>query len=218
MTRHTRRARSERHSPEDRSRKLLAAASRLFAQKGFHGTAVNDIIAAGGGSKATLAALFGNKAGIFGAVVASFADRTARDIALTGQTNDVAEGLLAAGNTLLRFYLSKAALQGYRGVITTGPTETEVARRFYHDGHLRIVNALAGLLRQWRGKGLLVCERPEEAADCFCHMLRHGVYEQVLIGLATRVPRAAIRHQAQWTVDAFLNGCARLESTINPAP
>lgn len=199
-----------RHPPQARRRLLIEAAARLFASRGYHGTSVNDLIAAGGGSKATLAALFGNKAGLFGAVIADFAARVAGDIDRAGSPADARRGLQAIGEVLLRFYLGRPALQAYRGVIATGPGEPGVARSFYHLGHQRIVRAVAAALERWHAAGAIHCPRPLEAADRYSHMLRHGPYEQALIGLRSgAVPAALLRRHVRATATAFLAGSAR---------
>ncbi len=198
-----------RHPPAARERMLLEAAARLFAAKGYHGTSVNDVIAEAGGSKATLARCFGNKAGLFGAVIADFAGRIAGDISAAGATEDPRAGLEAIGLLLLRFYLDGPSLQAYRGVIATGPEEPAVAHRFYHQGHLRIVRAVSAALLRWRRAGLLRCPRPLQAADRYAHMLRHGPYERRLIGLRrTEVPAATLRRHVRETAEAFLHGSA----------
>ena len=187
---------------------MLEAAGRLFLEHGYHGTSVNELIAACGGSKATLVRQFGSKAGLFGAVISTYADRIAHDLAVAGAVADVRAGLQAVGETLLEFYLSNGALQTYRGVVANGPGEPEVARRFYENGHLRIVRAIAGILKKWRDATLLACPSPERAADSFTHMLRHGIHEQALIGMRPRVDRGSVRRHVSAVVEAFLHGYA----------
>ena len=187
---------------------MLEAAGRLFSERGYHGTSVNELIAVCGGSKATLVRQFGSKAGLFGAVISTYADRIAHQLAASGAVDDVRAGLEAAGEALLEFYLTNGALQTYRGVVTSGPGEPEVARRFYDEGHRRIVRAMAGLLKKWRDAALLDCRFPERAADCFSHMLRHGIHEQALIGMRPRVDRGALRRHVRAVVEAFLHGYA----------
>ena len=187
---------------------MLEAAGRLFSEQGYHGTSVNELIGVCGGSKATLVGQFGSKAGLFGAVISTYADRIAHELAAAGAVADVRAGLEASGETLLEFYLTNGALQTYRGVVASGPGEAEVARRFYENGHLRIVRAMAGLLKTWRDAALLDCPSPQRAADCFTHMLRHGIHEQALIGLRPRVDRGAMRRHVRVVVEAFLHGYA----------
>ena len=187
---------------------MLEAAGRLFSERGYHGTSVNELIGLCGGSKATLVRQFGSKAGLFGAVISTYAEHIAHELAAAGALADVRAGLEAAGETLLEFYLSRGALQTYRGVVASGPGEAEVARRFYENGHLRIVRAIAGLLKTWRDAALLECPSPERAADCFTHMLRCGIHEQALIGMQPRAGRAALRRHVRAVVAVFLHGYA----------
>lgn len=187
---------------------MLAAAQRLFLLHGYQQTSVNDLIRESGGSKATLVALFGNKAGLFAAVIGGYAATLADAIARTdAEVSDDVRGVLTKiGVQLLQFYLRPDALQVYRGVIQAGPLEPAVAQRFYNDGHQRIVVALAAVLHRWQDMGVLRLDDPLTAADRYTHLLRHGLYEQCLIGLLRRPSVAAIRAQAAASANAFLDG------------
>ena len=54
---------------EARRRALLDAAARLFVTKGFEKTTLRDLVEAAGGSRATIYELFGDKAGLFRAMM-----------------------------------------------------------------------------------------------------------------------------------------------------
>jgi len=203
------RRRHPRHAPEARERLILAAANRLFLQQGYESTSINDVIRIAGGSKATLAGRFGNKAGLFAAVIRRYADGFAAELRRAAATHEPRAGLRAAGEMLLRFYLEPASLQAYRGVIAAGPRHPELARIFYEQGHLQVVSALAGALRDWQRRGLLVRSDPVRIADRFAHLLRHGLYEQRLIGYRRTAPAAAIRRQARAAADTLLDGLRR---------
>lgn len=57
-----------------RNKALISAASEIFIQYGFEGTTLDMIIERAGGSRSTLYKNFGDKEGLFAAVVASMID------------------------------------------------------------------------------------------------------------------------------------------------
>jgi AcrR family transcriptional regulator len=59
----------ERKKPEVRRRELLDAASRLFVEKGYKSTSVDDIVAAAGASKGTFYLYFESKPAVLNAIV-----------------------------------------------------------------------------------------------------------------------------------------------------
>ena len=55
--------------------RILDAASKVFAAEGFAGATIDAVVERAGGSKATVYGLFGNKEGLFGALVAQGANQ-----------------------------------------------------------------------------------------------------------------------------------------------
>jgi len=54
-----------RMKPEDRERQLLEVAQRMFVERGYQGTAMEDIAKAAGVTRPVVYKLFGNKDGIY---------------------------------------------------------------------------------------------------------------------------------------------------------
>jgi AcrR family transcriptional regulator len=196
---------SRRITAEDRRRRILEAAGDLFLKNGYASTSLNDIIRLAGGSKATLVAQFGDKAGLFAAVLESPAVEFARN--LTAPPAEPPEITLQRfGEAILRFYLLPSALLAYRGVIAAGPENPEIARAFYERAHQRIVAPVAKQLRHWHQRGVLTDVDFHAEADRFTHMLRSGIYEQRLLGAIERTRSAQISQHVNAAVRTFLRG------------
>lgn len=69
---------TEKRSPEATRRRLLEAATRVFARKGYYGTTVDDIVAECGSSKGAFYFHFDSKEALFLTLVEEFAAMLAR--------------------------------------------------------------------------------------------------------------------------------------------
>lgn len=191
---------------EQRRQRLLQAANQLFLEKGYADTSFNDVIRLAGGSKATLVEQFGNKAGLFAAVIETSAINFAEHLKVNSSTDAPQQTLQRFGEAILSFYLSPPALLAYRGVIAEGPKYPRIARDFYLRGHEHIVAPIAERLRLWHQRGLLAAIDFHAEADRFTHMLRNGIYEQHLLGVRRSATRREVARQVSGAVHVFLNG------------
>lgn len=160
-----------RAAGEKRRRAMLEAARRLFLEKGFDGVSVDDIIAAAGGSKATLYGYFGDKQGLFAALI----NDVARDI-LEGITVDVTASdpriaLTRLGTAYCTRVLSDPVLSLYRLAVAEVRRFPEIAAAFWSAGPKQTRAALAAYLATATRAGRLTVADPESAANLFFAML-----------------------------------------------
>lgn len=209
---------ANRRGVEARSRldRLLSTARRLFIERGYLGTSLNDVIADAGGSKATLLKYFGNKAGLFSAVVADVSSRLVRASHLADLKGEPDKVLQTFGERVLQFYLDRESLVAYRGVITGGVHDRTMALAFYRQGHLTVVAALSAQLTQWQRAGLMACRDCRDDADLFLHLIRAGPYEQRLLAIRDAPTRREISNRVRRAVQIFLRGVAN-EGTAGPS-
>ncbi|MEY4760775.1 MAG: hypothetical protein RLZZ200_631 [Pseudomonadota bacterium] len=200
---------ARRLAPEIRRQRILDTATALFLDRGYAGTSLNDIVRIAGGSKATLVTEFGNKAGLFAAVMQGGADELLDRLGHLPQGGDPGAVLRHIGRLVLDFYLSPRSLVAYRGVISEGQKEPTMARVFYRQGHARIVAAIAARLEDWQGALLLGRDDLQAEADRFVHLLRSGVYEQVLLGVRRTATAAQRERQVASAVATFLRNRTR---------
>lgn len=187
----------------------LEVARKLFLERGYANTSLNDIVARAGGSKATLRKYFGSKAGLFTAVIASGSKRFVFTAHLSDHKGPPARVLRRFGTVLLHFYTSSEALAVYRGVVSEGQKHSPMARAFYKEGHVVVVAALAERLATWHTQGLIRSTDVFDDANQFLHMVRAGIYEQLLIGLRKSITSREITARISRTVKLYLRGLER---------
>src|ERR1700742_3483370 len=106
---------------EARRRAFLDAALQVFLQQGLAEASVNDVVRLAGGSLATLYAQFGNKEGLFLAVIQDEHERLTD--AMTPDCVDhlpLEQGLQHIGEQFLRIILSRENLAFFRLVVGEG--------------------------------------------------------------------------------------------------
>jgi AcrR family transcriptional regulator len=187
---------------------VLAVARKLFLKKGYAGTSLNDVVALAGGSKATVLKYFGNKAGLFAAVIAD----VSRQFVVAAHLEDIegtpSEVLEEFGGIVLKFYLATESKLAYRGIVAEGHRNPSMAAAFYREGHVRVKLALAGRLMAWTQDGLVSSIDAEDDADLFLHLLRAGLYEKRLLGIASPPTAHEIASRVSRAVQVFLRGIA----------
>lgn len=191
---------------------ILRAASQLFGTRGYEATTLQDVLARSGGSKATLRKYFGDKPGLFSAVVAEVTRRFVDGAGFSDVEGSPADALATIGRSVLRFYMRQEALQAYRGAVGGGYRDAGMARSFYERGHLVVRDALARRLSAWADEGLLEGSDCAADADHFLHLLRAGSHEQAVLGLRKSVPTAELDRRVARAVRIFLGGVLRQPS------
>jgi AcrR family transcriptional regulator len=190
----------------DRLETLLSCARRLFLERGYEGTSLNDVVLVAGGPKATVLKYFGNMAGLFSAVIADVSAAFVAAAHLEDLAGPPAQVLQALGERLLRFYLASDSLIVYRGVVAGGSRHRSMALPFFRGGHLTVVVALAARLAHWHRAGLVAGGDSRDDADLFLHLIRAGLYEQRLLGIRGAPAKREITACVDRAVHIFLWG------------
>jgi AcrR family transcriptional regulator len=190
---------------EERRAAILAVAQAHFNEFGYGGMTMSALACALGGSKSTLWAYFSSKEELFAAVmdelVAEFAPVTALD-----PEREPAATLLPYAADFLTMMLSPQIIALNRLVIAEAPRFPELGRMFYERGPRRRHRALADYFdaqiarRRMRETDTLV------AAAQFHHLAQAGQFIRTLWGVPTETGPAAVRRDAERTVEMFLNG------------
>jgi len=192
---------------EQRRERIVRMAWPLFLKKGYDNVSIDDIIAAVGGSKATLYAWFGGKEGLFEEVVR----QKCRDVVLAIHVD--AAGSLEAqlaeiGHSFLAMVLSPPILEFHRLMVSIGRIFPATGRLFYETGPASAYSTVAAWIAKQQTDGRIGEEDPYRLAVLFLDML---IGEHQLSWL-TGMPRAAKRDKIDETVriavKVFLRGCA----------
>ncbi len=135
-------ARSKRMPQEDRRAAILEAAAQVFFEQGYAATSIDAIIERIGGSKRNIYNEFGNKEGLFTALITESADTALAALSVERFAGrNLSEVLLEFGRRLMAIYMSPA-----------------LDRRLSldHDGGTALSRFGEGILRQGTGP----CFRP----------------------------------------------------------
>ncbi len=188
-----------------RRRRIIDAATDLFLAKGYSGVSLDEIVAVAGGSKSTIYAEFGNKEGLFAAVVDSIVGEIVRPLP---DAQDVSLGLRDALLYLAREHASVVLSDRHAALIRLVAAEVsrlpEIGKIYYETGPARGHTKLEAYLASQVAEGLLRIDDIPRAAEFFWGMLLHKWTLRRLYMVADPPDAAALDAICQATVDAFL--------------
>ncbi|MEE3624746.1 TetR/AcrR family transcriptional regulator [Nitrospirillum sp. BR 11752] len=196
---------------EARRAAMMDAALKVFMEKGFERTTLGDIVALSGGSRATLYDLFGDKEGLFLAVlevVTAHISQLMNDIAEScGPPEEV---LLQFGTSLLEALVQPDVMAMNRILVAEGRLFPDQLEGFFRSGPDQARGKVAAYLRRAADQGVIVVDDPMTAAHIFFGMVTAGYSFEGQINPA-RLGDAADRHEyVQQVVRLFLRGlCPR---------
>lgn len=205
-----------RRPGRERRQRMLAAATRLFIKRGFDGTSVDEIIQAVGGSKTTLYAAFGNKQGLFAAVVADVTSRIDAAIALgdqaapPGHRRKPAEVLTDAGTAAMELVLTREVIGLYRLAVAEANRYPDLARSFWESGPSSARAGLAAYLADATARGELSVDDPLEAAELFLGMLLDRGTLGLSLGVQDPPTRDAVSRRVAAATTMFLAAYGRM--------
>lgn len=190
---------------EARREAIMAAATQVFVEKGYGATSLNDVVRLSGGSLSTLYDMFGNKAGLFRAIV------NHRCELMTGvfenpdvHSRPVAEALQDLGVRFLAVLTAEDTVTVMRSVIAEAMQFPELAQVFYEAGPSQGRVRVAGYLEEQARRGILTLDDPEEAAMDFCQLIIRDAQMNAMMGLPyPKTPDAIERHVSR-AVGCFL--------------
>ncbi|PWC35762.1 TetR/AcrR family transcriptional regulator [Azospirillum sp. TSO35-2] len=191
-----------------RRQAILEAARRLFIDKGFEKTTLSDIIAQAGGSRATLYEHFGDKAGLFRAMMEENSAHILAGLA-AAQADDRASP--EAGLTAFALHLAHALLNDkttsiVRILVAEGGRVPDIAETFFRIGPETAVQRLAEYLECLSGAGTLRIDDPEIAARAFLGMVTGNLLLRRLVLPESAPPIAEIDRYVRQAVVLFLSG------------
>lgn len=189
---------------------LLEAATAAFLEHGYAGVSLDSIVATAGGSKRTLYDLFGDKAGLFGAVMA----RECRTLVEQMEATDLGplslrDGLVSIGTTFVGFLLSPKALALYRVLVTETPQFPELGARFFEAGPDATRSRLVRFLKARTQSGELHLVDADLAARQLLGMFKGDLHLRGLLYPQTLPRPAKIRAQVEHATDLFLAGAGK---------
>lgn len=187
-----------------RRREILRAARICFLDRGFLRTTISDVLALSGGSRATVYEEFGDKEGLFAALIASILDDMSLPALADGPPDEVLREL---GRSYLEQLLDPEALALYRVVLGESTHMRQLGPAIFRAGPRAASDALASRFAAWVDSGELVLEDPRRAATLFLAMIEGDLHRAAIMW--ERSPLAAeIGDSVDAAVALFLRGAA----------
>ncbi|MBF5096215.1 TetR/AcrR family transcriptional regulator [Azospirillum sp. INR13] len=200
-----------------RRQAILAAARRLFIEKGFEKTTLSDIIAVAGGSRATLYEHFGDKEGLFRAIMEEDNAMILSGLAPAQADDRVTPeaGLTAFALHLVKALLNEETTGTVRILISEGDRVPDIAEAFFRIGPENAIRRLAEYLQRLSNNGTLQIEDPAVAAQAFLGMVTGNLLVRRLILPQSAPAIPDLDRYVRQAVRLFLNG-ARASGTATP--
>jgi AcrR family transcriptional regulator len=186
-----------------RRAQILGTATRLFLAHGYAGVSVDAIVSNVGGSKTNVYSQFGNKEGLFTAVVTTLCEAFQHDfLTLNLEGLNVSNGLRLIGKTLLRNLLLEDHIAFQRLITAESGRYPALAEVWFEAGPHRSKKFIAAFLERKRLSGEFKLQDTSKCADLFHSML---VHDPVHLGMIGRRPNArAIDLHVDHCVNIFM--------------
>jgi TetR/AcrR family transcriptional repressor of mexJK operon len=187
---------------------ILDVATELFLAQGYGSTSIEAVAQQARVAKRTFYTRFGDKPGLFAAVVHRIVERLRppADFALF-EGNTCEEVLLRLARLMLRAALTPQALALSRLLLTESsrfPELTAVVAR--ERAGADVVLQVGAMLEREKQAGRLGFDRPQFAAEHLIQMVI-GQPQRRALGLGAPMSEAELDHWASDTIALFLYGC-----------
>ena len=193
--------------PTGRREALLRAAAEVFFEQGYAATSIDAIIERAGGSKRNIYNEFGNKQGLFSAIVKQNADRVLSTLVIEQtEGHDLQATLTAFGRRLLDAYMSPTLIGIYRIAVTEANRFPDLVKSFYEQGPGRATSRLAEVLEAANKRGEIRADDCLRLAEHFVGMIRDNLHLQVVLGLRPPLSKKEAAEAVASAVEIFLNG------------
>ena len=191
---------------------ILDTARQMFLERGYDATSLDDVAAATGVSKTTVYNNFGDKEGLFRAVVLSVTERAEQIISELGTTlggdEPVAERLTAVARALAYGVLNPAVVQLRRLAISEAVRFPDIVTAYWDRAPARTLALLTKSFTQMAAQGELDPNDPAAAAALFAYAVLGLYQDQALLQPRLPLARADLDEHVRQMVGAFLRAYA----------
>lgn len=198
-------------SRSDRKRKvILEAATRLFLEKGFDGTSMDDVATLAMVSKPTVYKYFEDKNKLYTAIVRSTVDNVDQVVRIVSSSmatrGNAEKALRALAQEFLTVLMKPDLLRLRRMIIANADRFPEVARSWYENGFGRVLATLAGVFADLTNRGYLRHLDPQMAAEHFVGLVLWIPLNKAMFGAEAALTDEETARLAKSAVRIFLNG------------
>ncbi len=197
----SRRGRPRKEEQQQHRQRVIDAALAELVERGYDRVTMLGIATRAGASKETLYSWFGDRAGLFAALIQDLADRAAQRIqaALDGDKDPI-ETLTAFATGLLTLLTSEQSIALNRAAMTS----PDLARILLESGRHRAGPLVEQYLARLTDAGYLHIPDPPEAFRLLYGLVVQDTQIRVLLG-EPPPSKAVIATQAATAVDRFLD-------------
>jgi TetR/AcrR family transcriptional regulator, mexJK operon transcriptional repressor len=168
---------------------IMSAAARVFLERGYPGTSVDDIAVEAGVSKRTVYNVFDDKEQLFRAIIGdaiATAERfSAELVATTAEAPDAAAALTTLAREQAASVFSGRVVPLRRLLIGEAGRFPEFAVDYYDRAPARVMRSLAAALRVFDERGQLRIDDPEAAAEHFAFLAIGASLDRALFDART---------------------------------
>ena len=186
--------------------KILESATELFLEQGYSAASMSELLRRTGGSKTTIYSYFGDKAGLFTAVVDELLKET---VAFTDSLPLVSLQLLDALEAIalrhLEVVLSERYIRMIRIVVAEVDRFPEIGEAFYEHGPGLSYRNFSAFLGEHVKAGNLTIDDLERATDTFFGTLLHREVLARIYGVHPTTPLKNRKAVATAVTEAFLS-------------
>ena len=189
---------------------FLEAACDVFLEQGFEAASMSEIVRRAGGSLTTLYAQFGDKEGIFLAMLETrmMAVTAALDVELQAHT-PVEEGLRRIGEQFAGKLVQPDSLELYRLIVGLAKKFPDLAQTFMKLGPNKVRAGLAAYLQDRADAGEIPqSDDFEQLGSLFLDMVRSPLQSRALMSQTVRPCTEDVRISVERAVSIFLYGLA----------
>ncbi len=184
---------------------ILAAGEEVFLEKGYERASLDDVARQANASKATIYAHFGNKLGLFRAILETRLGQVRAPLNAGEAAHEpVGEVLTKFGRGFLHTLLSPVPLKFYRLMVSQGSNFPDLAKLWFAEGPSTNISMLAAFLRHRAELGELDITAPETVAEFFLMSLRGTLHLQAAAGLIHPPFDTAINAKVAAAVDMIM--------------
>ena len=187
--------------------RMLAAARACFMEKGLKGPSLDDIIAQTGGSRRNIYDLFGDKEGLFEAVLLQLIGEILEKAdVLPDAEMEPRQWLEEFGRRFLRGMLSPVVIGAFRQLIAISADRRDLGRQAYRRGPAVLHGKLAAYLETQVARGTLEVADPLAAARMLTEMIKGDFQLRLLMTGQREFSDEEIAAHVQKAVRLFLDG------------
>lgn len=192
-------------SPPPKREAILAAATRIFLERGYGAASMDTIARAAGVSKQTIYSHFGGKPALFEAIILERCDRLLESLpAVADAGSDAEVALRAIATRLLELMLTPEFVARFRVVMAESSRFPELAEVYYRSGPERATARLADYLARLHRRGLLDVPDPHLAALQFFGMISGSLFLRHVLGVDAPPQSVDLERHVQTAVRDFL--------------